>query len=113
MRWDAWVALGLIAQGVFFTRFLIQWLASERARKSVVPVAFWYLSLVGSLLLLVYSIHVQDPVFILGQSTGSVIYIRNIVLIKRWRLRKDAAAETPGETAPGTTDIPDDSAGHS
>lgn len=88
MTWDAWVALGLVAQGVFFTRFLVQWLASERARQSVIPVAFWYLSLVGSVLLLVYSIHVRDPVFILGQSTGSVIYIRNIILIKRRRRSK-------------------------
>lgn len=83
MNWDAWVILGLVAQAIFFTRFLIQWLASERARQSVIPVAFWYLSLGGSLLLLIYSIHVRDPVFILGQSTGSVIYIRNIVLIRR------------------------------
>lgn len=96
MTWDAWVALGLIAQGVFFTRFLIQWLASERARQSVIPVAFWYLSLVGSLLLLVYSIHVRDPVFILGQSTGSVIYIRNIVLIKRRRRLKRDAGDSAG-----------------
>lgn len=88
MNWDAWVALGLVAQGVFFTRFLVQWLASERARQSVIPVAFWYLSLCGSLLLLIYSVHVKDPVFILGQSTGSVIYIRNIVLIMRSRRLK-------------------------
>ena len=96
MTWDAWVALGLVAQGIFFTRFLIQWLASERARQSVIPVAFWYLSLVGSLLLLVYSIHVRDPVFILGQSTGSVIYIRNIVLIKRWGRSKGDAGDSAG-----------------
>lgn len=96
MTWDVWVALGLVAQGVFFTRFLVQWLASERARQSVIPVAFWYLSLVGSLLLLVYSIHVRDPVFILGQSTGSVIYIRNIVLIKRRRSSKRNAGDSAG-----------------
>ncbi|MHB8834135.1 MAG: lipid-A-disaccharide synthase N-terminal domain-containing protein [Candidatus Methylomirabilia bacterium] len=96
MTWDAWVALGLVAQGVFFTRFLVQWLASERARQSVIPVAFWYLSLVGSLLLLVYSIHARDPVFILGQSTGSVIYIRNIVLINRRRSSKGDAGDSAG-----------------
>ena len=95
MNWDAWVVLGLVAQGIFFTRFLIQWLASERARQSVIPVAFWYLSLGGSLLLLIYSIHVRDPVFILGQSTGSVIYIRNIVLIKRWGRSKPDAPGGP------------------
>ena len=96
MTWDAWVALGLVAQGVFFARFLIQWLASERARQSVIPVAFWYLSLCGSLLLLIYSIHVKDPVFILGQSTGSVIYIRNIALIKRWGRSKREAGDSAG-----------------
>jgi lipid-A-disaccharide synthase-like uncharacterized protein len=91
MKWDVWVALGLVAQGVFFARFLVQWLASERQKQSVIPEAFWYLSLCGSALLLVYSIHVKDPVFILGQSTGSVIYIRNLVLIKRNKNAKDAA----------------------
>jgi lipid-A-disaccharide synthase-like uncharacterized protein len=96
VTWDAWVALGLVAQGVFFARFLIQWLASERARQSVIPVAFWYLSLCGSLLLLIYSIHVKDPVFILGQSTGSVIYIRNIALIKRWGRSKREAGDSAG-----------------
>lgn len=96
MTWDAWVVLGLVAQGVFFTRFLVQWLASERARQSVIPVAFWYLSLVGSVLLLVYSIHVRDPVFILGQSTGSVIYIRNIILIKRRRRSKHDTGDAAG-----------------
>ena len=96
MTWDGWVILGFVAQGVFFTRFLIQWLASERARQSVIPVAFWYLSFCGSLLLLAYSIHVKDPVFILGQSTGSIIYIRNIVLIKRSRRPKS----DPGEAGP-------------
>lgn len=82
-KWDAWVALGLCAQAIFFLRFLVQWVASERARQSVVPEAFWYLSLFGGLLLLVYSIHRRDPVFILGQSTGSAIYIRNLILIRR------------------------------
>lgn len=91
MRWDVWVVLGLVAQGVFFARFLVQWLASERRKQSVIPEAFWYLSLCGSLLLLVYSIHVKDPVFIVGQSTGSVIYIRNLVLIARGKAAKDTA----------------------
>ena len=90
MRWDLWVALGILAQAVFFARFLVQWLASERQKQSVVPEAFWYLSLCGSALLLVYSIHVKDPVFILGQSTGSVIYIRNLMLIERGKDAKKA-----------------------
>lgn len=86
-----WVGIGLFAQLMFTGRFILQWLASERARKSVVPVAFWYFSLVGGLILLAYAIHRRDPVFILGQSLGSVIYIRNLWLIhaeKRASLRQ-------------------------
>ena len=83
MTWNYWVALGLFAQALFFMRFLVQWIASERAGESVVPMAFWYFSIGGSLLLLTYAIHKLDPVFIIGQSTGSLIYIRNIVLIRR------------------------------
>jgi len=78
-----WIALGLIAQFIFFMRFFIQWLASERKGKSIIPVAFWYLSIAGSLMLLAYSIWRKDPVFILGQSMGALIYIRNLILIYR------------------------------
>jgi lipid-A-disaccharide synthase-like uncharacterized protein len=90
MKWDYWVGLGFVAQFAFFLRFLVQWLASERAKQSVIPEGFWYLSIAGSLLLLCYSVHVRDPVFILGQSTGTVIYARNLVLIKRTRRRPGA-----------------------
>ena len=76
-----WVLFGLLAQALFMMRFLIQWIASERARQSVVPVAFWYFSLAGGLTLLAYAIHRRDPVFILGQALGTVIYIRNLWLI--------------------------------
>ena len=75
--------LGYVAQGAFFMRFFIQWLASEKEKKSVVPTAFWYASLVGGLLLLSYSVHTRDPVFILGQAVGAIIYIRNVALIRR------------------------------
>jgi lipid-A-disaccharide synthase-like uncharacterized protein len=78
-----WVGLGFIAQGLFAARFCVQWIASEKAGKSVVPLLFWYLSIVGSLLLLVYSVYRMDPVFILGRSTGIIIYLRNLYLIKR------------------------------
>jgi lipid-A-disaccharide synthase-like uncharacterized protein len=78
-----WLALGLFAQLMFTARFLVQWLASERAGKSIVPLMFWYLSIGGSVLLLVYSIHRKDPVFILGQSMGIFIYTRNLYLIRR------------------------------
>ena len=78
-----WLGLGLFAQLMFTARFLVQWLASERAGKSIVPLMFWYLSIGGSVLLLVYSIHRKDPVFILGQSLGIFIYTRNLYLIRR------------------------------
>jgi len=78
-----WLALGFFAQLMFSARFLVQWLASERAGKSIVPLLFWYLSIAGSVLLLAYSIHRKDPVFILGQSMGIFIYSRNLYLIHR------------------------------
>ena len=78
-----WLVIGLIGQTMFFMRFLVQWIASERKGESVVPVFFWYLSLAGGLILLSYAIHIRDPIFILGQSTGALIYIRNLVLIHR------------------------------
>jgi len=80
---NIWLVVGFTAQAVFAARFLVQWIASERAKESVVPVAFWYLSLGGAAMLLIYAIYRQDPVFILGQSTGSIIYIRNLILIHR------------------------------
>jgi len=81
-----WLAIGLAGQALFSARFLIQWLVSEKRRESVIPVAFWYLSLAGSAVLLTYAIYRQDPVFILGQSMGSVIYLRNLWLIRQKRL---------------------------
>ena len=80
-----WLGIGLFAQILFAMRFLVQWLASEKEKRSVVPVAFWYISIVGSFILLAYAIHRRDPVFILGQSTGGLIYVRNLVLIHRER----------------------------
>ncbi len=76
-----WVSVGLVAQLLFSARFIVQWLASEKAKKSVVPEAFWWLSMVGGTTLLAYAIYRKDPVFILGQSTGVVIYARNLWLI--------------------------------
>ena len=78
-----WLGVGLLGQAMFFSRFLVQWLASERAKRSVFPMSFWYLSLSGGVLLLVYAVWRQDPVFILGQTTGAAIYLRNIRLRKR------------------------------
>jgi lipid-A-disaccharide synthase-like uncharacterized protein len=78
-----WLVLGFTAQFAFFMRFVVQWIASEREKRSVVPVTFWYFSLAGGLLLLAYSIYRKDPVFILGQSMGILIYSRNLILIAR------------------------------
>lgn len=81
-----WIGIGLVGQLLFFGRFLVQWIASERAKRSVVPLAFWYFSILGGSVLLVYAIYRKDPVFILGQAGGLVIYLRNLVLIRRERL---------------------------
>ncbi|TCK60367.1 lipid-A-disaccharide synthase N-terminal domain-containing protein [Seleniivibrio woodruffii] len=75
-------AVGMVAQGMFFLRFLVQWLVSEKAKKSVFPVMFWWFSLAGSVLLLIYSVMVHDAVFIAGQSVGILIYVRNLYFIK-------------------------------
>ena len=73
--------LGLLGQACFFSRFLVQWVASEKNKRSVVPIAFWYLSLIGGALVLIYSIWRRDPIFILGQSVGLLVYARNLILI--------------------------------
>lgn len=78
-----WVGIGLAGQACFFSRFLVQWLASERQGRSVVPRAFWYLSISGGLILLSYSLWRRDPVFILGQSVGLFVYLRNLMLLRR------------------------------
>ena len=83
---NAWVLLGLLGQALFAGRFLVQWVASERRRTSVVPVSFWYLSLAGGIALLVYAAWFRrDPVFTIGQSAGLVVYARNLMLIRRTR----------------------------
>jgi lipid-A-disaccharide synthase-like uncharacterized protein len=78
-----WLAIGFLGQGLFSARFLVQWIKSERMKKSVIPLAFWYFSIAGGLTLLAYAIHRQDPVFILGQGAGLFIYLRNLHLILR------------------------------
>jgi lipid-A-disaccharide synthase-like uncharacterized protein len=87
-----WFAFGLAGQLLFASRFLVQWLASERARRSVVPRQFWLLSLGGAILLLTYAIHRRDPIFILGQGGGLVIYVRNMVLITREKRATESGA---------------------
>ena len=87
MKLDVWTAIGVAGQMLFFFRFFYQWIASERAKRSVVPEAFWYFSMGGGLVLLIYAIQRQDIVFILGQGSGLFIYSRNIFLIRRERRR--------------------------
>jgi lipid-A-disaccharide synthase-like uncharacterized protein len=90
-RLDWWVLLGFAAQAFFTARFAVQWLASERAGKSVIPIAFWWCSIGGGLLLLIYALYRRDPVFILGQGFGVFVYLRNLQFVLRER-RKTAAA---------------------
>jgi len=89
MAWvNIWLIIGFLGQVLFSARFLVQWISSEMKRSSVIPVAFWWLSLFGSLSLLSYAISRKDPVFILGQSFGFIVYIRNLMLIKGKKISK-------------------------
>ncbi len=80
-----WLAVGLLGQGLFSARFIVQWLHSEKLKKSVIPSAFWYFSLCGGATLLAYAIHRRDPVFIIGQGMGLFVYFRNLQFL--WRDR--------------------------
>jgi lipid-A-disaccharide synthase-like uncharacterized protein len=86
-----WLGIGFLGQGVFFMRWVVQWLASEKHAESRVPIAFWYMSLIGGMITLAYAIYRKDPVFIAGQSVGAVVYLRNLMLIAR----SNQAASTP------------------
>ncbi len=85
-----WYGIGFLGQGMFFMRFLLQWIVSEKKGKSVIPVHFWYFSIAGSLLVLIYAIYRKDPVFILGQILGMFIYSRNLyfVLREKWGVKE-------------------------
>jgi lipid-A-disaccharide synthase-like uncharacterized protein len=85
---DWWVALGFVAQLFFTARFLVQWIASERVGRSVIPVAFWWCSIGGGLLLLLYALYRRDPVFIAGQAFGVFVYLRNLYFVLRERRQK-------------------------
>jgi len=88
-----WVVLiGYAGQALFTMRFLVQWIASERAGRSVIPVAFWFFSIGGGLLLFSYALYVKDPVFILGQGFGVFVYLRNLYFVMRDRKSGTAAA---------------------
>jgi lipid-A-disaccharide synthase-like uncharacterized protein len=82
-NFDWWVVLGLVAQAMFTMRFVVQWIASERAGHSVVPTTFWIFSIGGGFMLLGYAIYRKDPVFIIGQAFGVFVYLRNLQFIRR------------------------------
>ena len=82
-KFDFWLAFGLVAQLLFTARFLVQWISSERAGRSVIPMAFWFFSMGGGLMTLVYGIVKREPVIIMGQGLSTIIYVRNIMLIFR------------------------------
>jgi lipid-A-disaccharide synthase-like uncharacterized protein len=92
-RFDFWAAFGVLAQFIFGARFLVQWIASEKAERSVIPVGFWFLSIGGGLMTLVYGFARRDLVIILGQAFSILIYGRNLVLIARDRKKRASEAE--------------------
>lgn len=91
---DWWLMFGFFAQFLFFLRFIIQWLCSEKAKKVVIPLAFWYLGIIGGILLFIYATHRQDPVFMVGLFLLVLIYSRNLVIAHRERKNKN---KTPHE----------------
>ncbi|MBV9497001.1 MAG: lipid-A-disaccharide synthase N-terminal domain-containing protein [Acidobacteria bacterium] len=82
-HWDLWLIVGFAGQSLFASRFIVQWLMSEKKKTSHIPVEFWYLSLAGGLITSVYAIHRRDPVFVIAQLSGLIVYIRNLMLIRR------------------------------
>jgi lipid-A-disaccharide synthase-like uncharacterized protein len=92
LKFQWWVALGYVAQIMFTMRFVVQWVASERAGKMVMPLAFWFFSIGGGTLLLVYALYIRDPVFILGQAFGNFVYMRNLYFVLRDRRRERTQA---------------------
>ncbi|MBN1256215.1 MAG: lipid-A-disaccharide synthase N-terminal domain-containing protein [Planctomycetes bacterium] len=93
---NIWITIGFAGQIIFFSRLLIQWFLSERAGKPVIPIIYWYLSLIGNTIVLVYAIKIADPVFILSHAVGECIYIRQLILHNRSR----AAEAGPREICP-------------
>ena len=98
-RFDFWLVFGILAQLIFGSRFILQWIASERAGQSVMPLSFWFLSIAGGLMTLVYGFVRREPVIIIGQGLSTGIYLRNLALIfreRRRRLQGEAAARAAG-----------------
>ncbi|HZY14060.1 MAG TPA: lipid-A-disaccharide synthase N-terminal domain-containing protein [Beijerinckiaceae bacterium] len=90
VQFDAWVVVGFVAQALFSARFLVQWIASERAGRSIIPTAFWLFSIGGGVLLFAYSLYRKDPVFIAGQGLGLFVYLRNLYFVLREKSRATA-----------------------
>jgi lipid-A-disaccharide synthase-like uncharacterized protein len=91
LKFDFWLAFGIVAQLLFTARFLVQWLVSEREGQSVMPLSFWYFSMAGGAMTLVYGIVRREPIIIMGQALAVIIYVRNLMLIFRNRARAKAA----------------------
>jgi lipid-A-disaccharide synthase-like uncharacterized protein len=96
-----WLSVGFLAQAFFSMRFIVQWLVSERRRHSVIPIAFWVLSVCGGLTLLTYALHRRDPVFAAGELVGTLIYLRNLQFARRARSRREPAAGTAWSSGVG------------
>jgi lipid-A-disaccharide synthase-like uncharacterized protein len=93
-----WLVIGLIGNAIFFSRFMVQWIASERAGRSYIPTTFWWLSIAGSVVLLLYAIHKRDPVFTLAYLPNCVVYVRNLMLIRKQR-REDRNVPKPAASS--------------
>jgi len=90
-----WLVIGFLGNALFFSRFMVQWIASERAGRSYIPTMFWWLSIAGSIVLLLYAVHKRDPVFIIAYLPNCVVYVRNLMLIRRQQRESAAAPPTP------------------
>ena len=89
-----WLIIGFFGKGLFFFRWVVQWLASERKAESQVPLSFWFLSLIGGLITFAYAVYRADPVFIAGQSIGTIVYVRNLMLIYRARNTQPSSTQS-------------------
>ena len=98
-----WLGIGFFGQGMFFLRWLVQWLASERHNESRMPIAFWYMSLGGGMITLAYAIYRKDPVFIAGQSVGAFVYLRNLILVHRSARAQQSPPPPPPTPQQGPT----------
>lgn len=96
-NFDWWVVLGLVAQAMFTMRFVVQWIASERQGRSVIPIAFWFFSISGGVLLLGYALYRKDIVFILGQGFGVFVYVRNLYLVLKERDAQSVQVKAPAK----------------